>query len=426
MNVFLQVISIIVVLSALILIVWHMLPNAGVKIKTRIDIDQAAVNYTPSNRECGTVFICALLFRVFVIAAGFIIYCILIDRGDQIQLNQIFDAWLKWDANNYIRIADGYTSFDINGDYSTLVFFPLYSWCLKLVRFIVPYDNAAGLLTSALCYSAACVFLYKLVCIDFKKSVAQKAVILMSIFPFGFFFGAIMSESAFLLTSILTLYFIRKHNWIGAGIAGLAAALSRSAGVFLIIPATVEFIEEYKIFGNIKNLKQTLAVILKKWTWLLLIPAGTCIYLLINYKVAGSPFAFLEFEEKYWNQSTQPFFKTVGSLWSILTDNYDVSTKLSAFGPGLALLLCMYALMIFGIRKHKSMYSAWMLVYLTVNTTMTWPLSLCRYLACAVPAYIILADVCDRNKKLYTAITLASGIMFGIYMTGYLMGKQIM
>lgn len=426
MNILLQGISIIVVLSAMILIVWRVLPNAGVKIKTRIDIDRIADNYTPSNKECGMVFIYALLFRVFVIAAGFIIYCIFNESGNQIKFNQIFDVWLKWDANNYIRIADGYTSFDVNGDYSTLVFFPLYSWCLKFVRFIVPYDNAAGLLTSALCYSAACVFMYKLVCIDFKKSVAQKAVILMTIFPFGFFFGAIMSESAFLLTSILTLYFIRKHNWIGAGIAGLLAALSRSAGAFLIIPATVEFIEEYKIFGKIKNVKQTLTVILKKWTWLLLIPAGTCIYLLINYMVAGSPFAFLEFEEKYWNQVSQPFFKTVGSLWTILTGSQSVSSKFGAFAPGLVILLCMYAVMILGIRKHKSMYSAWLLAYLTVNTTMSWPLSLCRYLACAVPVYIILADMCDRNKKLYTALTLGFGIMFGIYMTGYLMGKQIM
>ena len=426
MSFLLQVISLLVVSISGILIIWRILTNAGIKLKLRIDKDISRENHSPGIKECALIFSYAMLFRIFIIIAGFIIHCVFNEGGNEFHFDQIADVWLKWDANNYIRISHGYTSFMVDNDYSTLVFFPLYSVFLRAVNIFIPNSNIAGLVTSALCCSGACMFLYKLVCIDYPKSAAQKAVVLMSIFPFGFFYSAIMSESAFLLTSIATLFYIRKHNWAAAGVIGMLCALSRSAGVFLIFPATVEFIEEYRLLENLKDIKPKLIVIAKKWTWLLLIPIGTCIYLYINYKVAGNPFEFLRLEEKYWNQTSQPFFKTVGNLWNIINGSYSVSTKMGAFIPGLVILLGMYAVMLISIPKHKSMYSAWLLVYLIVNTTMSWPLSLCRYLSCAVPVYVFLGDMCDKNNKLNTALLLGFGILFGIYMTGYLMGKQIM
>ena len=426
MNFLLQGISLLVVSISGILIIWRTLTNSGIKLKVRIDKDISRENHTPKIKECALIFSYAMLFRIFVVIAGFIIYCIFNDNGNEFQWNQIVKVWEKWDATNYIRISHGYTSFMVGDDYSTLVFFPLYSLLLSMVNTFILNIHAAALLTSALCYSGACVFLYKLVCIDYPKSTAQKAVILMSIFPFGFFYGAIMSECAFLLTSIATLFYIRKHNWAAAGVVGMLAALSRSAGVFLVFPATVEFIEEYKLLESLKDINSKLIIIAKKWAWLLLIPIGTCIYLYINYKVAGNPFEFLRLEEKYWSQTGQPFFKTVGSLWNIINSEKGVSTKMGAFIPGLVILLCMYAIMLISIPKHRSMYSAWLLVYLIVNTTMSWPLSLCRFLLCAVPVYVFLGDMCDKNNKLNTALLLGFGILFGVYLTGYLMAKQIM
>lgn len=426
MNILLQGISLFAVLVSGVIIIWRILSNSGIDLKIRIDKDISREINTPKNKECALVFLYAMLFRVFIVIVGFVIYCIFTDTGNEFNWKQIAELWEKWDATNYIRISHGYTSYVLDGDYSTLVFFPLYSVMIRILNTFIFNIHAAALLTSALCYSGACMFLYKMVSVDYTKGAAQKAVVLMSIFPFGFFYGAIMSESAFLLTSVATLYYIRKHNWIVAGIIGLLAALSRSAGVFLIFPATVEFIEEYKLLKNLKDIKPKLAVIAKKWTWLLLIPLGTCIYLYINYKLTGNPFEFLRLEEKYWYQTSKPFFKNVGNLWNIINGEYQVGTKMCAFVPGLIILLGMYAVMIISIPKHRSMYSAWLLTYLIVNTTMSWPLSLCRYLACTVPVYIFLGDMCDRNEKLNTALVLGFGILFGVYMTGYLMGKQIM
>ena len=110
----------------------------------------------------------------------------------------------------------------------------------------------------------------------------------------------------------MTLYYSRKHNYPAAGLCGMLTALSRSVGVFLIIPLTVEFMEEYKILENPKEIKKIINLVVSKWLWLLLIPLGMLVYLFINYRVAGNPFEFLRLEEKYWHQTGQPFFKTVG------------------------------------------------------------------------------------------------------------------
>jgi len=428
MATLLMIISITVVFGSALILLWRIVQNSGINLKPIFgpSLTTDGYVYSPQRKECINIFLYTLLFRLFMLIIAFLIYCIFCDTGTKFHWNQIFDQWLKWDAHSYTKIPNGYDSYQENGDFVMLVFFPLYSWILKLVNIIIPNTNIAALTTSTLCYSFASVFMYKLFCIDYSRESAKKAVLLMSIFPFGFFYGAIMSESTFLLMSVLTLYFIRKHNWILAGIFGMCAALSRSVGVFLIFPATVELIEEYKVLGNLKNIKQTFSIILKKWCPLLLMPLGTFIYLFINYKVSGNAFDFLRIEEKYWQQVSQPFFENIKRIWEIINAGYAVSTLASAFIPGLIILLCMYAVMILGLRKHRTMYMTYMLIYLVVNTTMSWPLSLCRYLACTVPVYIILAEGCVKNKKLDTAITVGFSIMLGIYFAGYIAGKQIM
>lgn len=428
MSIFISIISAVIIFGSGIILIWRMLANAGAKLPYTIPDKYARhfEHHSPSSRECTTAFICSMLFRIFVIAAAYVGFCIF-SESRNFNFTEIYSRWLQWDANNYIRISEGYKSFNINGDYSTIVFFPLYSWLLRVVRIFIHQPIVAGLTLSSLLTSASCVYLYKLVCIDYSRNTAQNAVIFMCIFPFSFFFGSLMSESAFLLTSIMTLYYTRKHKWLMAGISGMLAALSRSAGVFLIFPATVEFIEEYRLFELIKKPKELFNLILKKWTWLLLLPLGTVIYLIINYWLSGDPFYFFDMEKKYWQQVSQPFFKTAGSLFEIaFTGSKDPSTKMSAFLPGFVSLMCSYALLVSGLRRHRNMYMFWLAIYIVINTTMSWPLSLCRYISAAVPLYIILADMCEHNKKLNTAVLLSFGILFGIYLIGYVTTHQLM
>lgn len=426
MAIALQILSGVSVFGTIFLVIWKTLENSGINLKKKISKDVERKSYTPTKKECFKVFFCSILFRIFVIIFGIVIFCLFSNGQAEVNSTTISEAWRKWDAHNYIRIAEGYDFHTENGDFTTLAFFPLYSAMLGIVNLFIHSPEIAGLLVSAICTSIACVFMYKLVALDYGKGIGQKSVILMNVFPFGFFLGAIMSESAFILTSVMTLYYIRKHDWQLAGLWGMFSALSRSVGAFLIFPATIEFLEEHKFFKNFKDIKPKLGLIFKKWIWLLLIPIGTCIYLFLNYHYAGDPLYFIKIQDKYWNNGAQLFFKMPGDLWNWITSEYNLSVKMCIFIPALAMLIPIYYLMISRVRNHRTMYSIWLCVYLIVNTSLIWPLSICRYLACAVPIFIYLGEISEKNKKIYMGLLIGFSILFGIYLTGYLTNHQIM
>ena len=268
--------------------------------------------------------------------------------------------------------------------------------------------------------------MYKLVCLDYGRSTAKIAVLLLSLFPFGFFHGAVMSESVFLLTSLMTLYYGRKNQWFLAGLCGFFAALSRSLGVFLVFPLFIHLIEDNQLLGHLKNKKVWIKTI-KEGAWLLLLPLAVLIYLYINYNISGNPFYFLAIEKTFWHQYSQPFFKTVTTFWDVITQgHYTTSLLLASFLPGFILMVCSYVILLWGATRHKTMYIVWFAVCLIVNSTMSWPLSFCRYMSTVVPLYIILADACEKHEKLRLGLLISWSILFGVYCTGYLLSREIM
>ncbi len=444
MKTLLTILSAVLSAGIVIAVIWRFLENCGLKLSQKLiaklpekfgerlvpkltpAVAYSGVKHTPGNAECARVYLYTILFRIFVVLAGFVIYCLFIGDGSTVTLKEMIDKWVQWDARHYLNVAKGYTAYMEDGYYTTLVFFPLFPWLVRIMNLIIPNENVSAILVSSLCYSGGAVYMYKLACMDYSKSAAQRSVILFSIFPFAFYYGGIMSEGVFFLTTAMTFYYIRKHNWLMVGIAGFLCALSRSAGVFMIFPATIEFAEEYRIFSGERKFGEVVKLIASKWIWLLLMPIGTCIYLLINYVVSGNAFEFITLEGKFWSQSSMFFTKTIGSLWGYLVGGHSISTKMSIFVPGLILIFALLAVIIAGLRKHRTMYTAWLMIYLIFNLSISWPISICRYIASAIPAFFIVADYCERNKKLDTAVIMSFGIMFGIYMTGYLMTKQIM
>ena len=80
---------------------------------------------------------------------------------------------------------------------------------------------AAGLMVSFLCYSAGCVYLYRLAAWELGKGAARRTVLFLSLFPYAFFFGGVMTEGLFLLTTAAALWHIRRHRWWRAGMWGV-------------------------------------------------------------------------------------------------------------------------------------------------------------------------------------------------------------
>lgn len=382
-----------------------------------------------TSKEILYIFLACLAFRiaVYIISA---IPVALFTSSEHLDFASWLDKWKQWDATGYNNmILGGYKQMVEDGEYVTLAFFPLYSFVARIFNVVINNTQISAVVTSTLCYSFACCFLYKLTALDYGKATAKKAVLYISVFPFGFYFGAMMTESMFFLTTAATFYFIRKHNWIMVGICGALAALSRISGILMIFPAVIEFIEYYELFGMFKSkkFKEAFTLILKNGLWIFGAFLGLFIYLYCNYSLTGEWFRFMALQKKFWGEETCYFGKCILVMWQQITSpGQSVMVKAGMFMPELLSVLLMLATMLYGVRRNKSMYTTYMVVYLVMNTSITWPISIARYMLCAIPMFIFLADFSERHKKAHLWITVIFAVLFGIYMTGYLFSKQIM
>ncbi len=371
----------------------------------------------PANREVFAVMASALLFRLAVYVLGTWLHCIDIGSWDN-----ALDSWRQWDVNNYMRIAKGgYTFFQIDGDFSTVVFLPLYPLLARGLDVFVGNMLVSLLLVSFFSFAAACGFLYRLICFDWGRKTAAVSLMFLSIFPFSFFFGAGMNESTFLLMSSACLYFTRRHNWFLAGVFGFGAALTRTLGVFLAVTAAVEFAQYYRIF---KDFPKRMGYIVK-YLWILLIPLGTVVYLVMNWRVTGNPLDFLRLEEKYWSQHSQPFTETVSVIITELRIP-ESSVFLTMALPGVLLMAYGFVTMFISLRTARSIYTVYFIIYYFMNLSLSWPISIGRYFSCIVPMFIVTAQIARRYRAVGIVLALIWAAVFLMYLLLYLNGGQIM
>ena len=384
----------------------------------------------PTKFDFLKIFVFAGVFRVACFLLSYLVLYLFNANDGSYPIENTINEWLKWDANNYIRIAtldyDGYI--ETNGMYSTLVFFPLYSWIIRFFLLFFQNPGTAALIAASLCYMLGCCYLFGFVSLEYGKRIAWKSVLLISIFPFSFFLGAMMPESTFLFVASACLYYTKKHKWPLVALFGILAALSRMQGVLLFVPAFLEWMIAYKPFRMIqkKQWKLFRSVCFSKLMWLPLIGIGTLIYLWENYRVTGDAFYFLKCQEAIWNQHAQYFGKTIENLWTYaMTDHVQDFSKVAIWIPQLVIFIFACVVLVYGVRRHKPQYTCFLLLYTVMNYTPSWLLSAGRYMTVAIPMYFILAEWLDKKPKLWSAILVIFSMLFSVYMWGFLQWRQI-
>ncbi len=200
----------------------------------------------------------------------------------------LFTTWNHWDAANYIRIAQyGYqTRFD-------LAFFPLFPFLIACISFLL--GNWSYLLVGTLISNAALLgtlfLIYQLVADIVGDQIAQRTLLYLCIFPTAFFFFAAYNESLFLLFVTGAFLAIRRQRWWLAGILGLLATLTRSAGILLVIPYL------YEVWAARESVLATRRNVLFAILPLFLIPMGMVIYGIYCWHVVGDPLAFVHVQD---------------------------------------------------------------------------------------------------------------------------------
>lgn len=158
--------------------------------------------------------------------------------------------WYRWDTTHYLELADfGYDFDSIN-----TVWPPLYPFLIKLFSFIVKPSLLAAVLVSNLFTIISFVLLYLYTESLFSTHVARKTLCFLAIFPTSFYLIAGYTESLFLACSLAVFIFLRKKQWLLAGLMSTLATLVRNQGILFVFPILFElyrhfFInKEYRLF----------------------------------------------------------------------------------------------------------------------------------------------------------------------------------
>ncbi len=173
----------------------------------------------------------------------------------------------RWDSVWYLAIAgSGY------GGGAREAFFPLYPLVVQLAGLPAGSALVGGALASTALLGVALVLLHRLVALDHPRAVARNAVLVTALLPMSFFFSAVYSESLFLALSVGAVYAARRERWALAGALGGLGALTRSAGVLLLVPLLILYL------WDTGSLRRRPRVPRLDVLWLALVPAGLAVY----------------------------------------------------------------------------------------------------------------------------------------------------
>ena len=374
------------------------------------------------------IFLLGAGSRVGLLLAGMAAAILLSDGG--LTWGEAFQQLQRWDAAHYIHlIEEGYQGYTENGQHLFLVFFPGYVWAARLLRLVIPSTALAGTALSCLCYGGACCYLYRLAGEAYNGRVARDALLYMSLFPFSFFSGLVMTEGLFLLATTGACWYAWRGKWLAFGLFGALAALTRMTGLLVIAVGVIRLLEAYRPLEPPvgKSLGRCWKPLLLRLPLTLLPAAGTLLYLLLNLWVDGDPFAFASHQE-HWHQGYLWISQVVEYIGRYLGDNLGSSFGWAVWAPALALFVVGLALLYWAaLRKgHPAGLLAYGFCFFVATYSLSWLLSAGRYLSTCFVLFLFLAKLTQRRPALRAALLGGEGVLLGVYLCAFLAGAQVM
>lgn len=374
------------------------------------------------------IFLLGAGSQVGLLLAGMAAAMLLSDGG--LTWERAFQQLQRWDAAHYIHlIEEGYQGYTENGQHLFLVFFPGYVWAARLLRLVIPSTALAGTAFSCLCYGGACCYLYRLAGEAYNGRVARDALLYMSLFPFSFFSGLVMTEGLFLLATTGACWYAWRGKWLAFGLFGALAALTRMTGLLVIAVGVIRLLEVYRPLEPPvgKSLGRCWKPLLLRLPLTLLPAAGTLLYLLLNLWVDSDPFAFASHQE-HWHQGYLWISQVVEYIGRYLGDNLGSSFGWAVWAPALALFVVGLALLYWAaLRKgHPAGLLAYGFCFFVATYSLSWLLSAGRYLSTCFVLFLFLAKLTQRRPALRAALLGGEGVLLGVYLCAFLAGAQVM
>ncbi|MFC1626001.1 hypothetical protein ACFL1Q_03100 [Patescibacteria group bacterium] len=353
-------------------------------------------------KKLATYFIVWRLFLVFVALASILYIPRFSDNylggglGYYLQ-NPLFWSWSNFDGEHYLYIVqNGY-------NFLQQAFFPAYPILIKALSAIFGTTlfsyNWEGLVISNILFFISLIVFWKVVKLNYSDKIANLAILTLLTFPTSFYFGAVYSESLFLLTSLLTYYLYKKEKYFFSGVVGIVMTASRVYGVFVLFAIFVDFISK----------KLTIKKIVKdKVYWMGLSIIGIVSFMYFSWKNSGDALAFYNLQTTVGEQHQkgvvllpQVFYRYIKMLFLVKLPVYTIQTILLEITVGVMfILLPIYAY----IKKVKLFDIVYILLGFLVPSAQGSFSSVPRYVAVIFPAFVVLALFLDRLPKLPKAL----------------------
>lgn len=348
----------------------------------------------------------AVAVRVGLLLVAYIAGRVLLNSEAPL-FDMLRDVLTRWDAPHYLRIAEvGYRS--TGEDRFFLVFFPLYPLTVRLAHYVVQDYVFAGLVVSFVASIAAGYFLQALASLDADDDEAARSLLYFTIFPTAYFLVLPYTEALFLALSVGSFYYARRGKWAWCGVFGALACATRLHGLVLI-PALV--VEAYQREGRS----------IGRATWLGLVPLGFVAYLYINQIVLGDAFGFMDIQKEHWfHQSIFPW-ESLQEAFRGISDTPPSGQRVTTYEAYLVNLLAAAAVLVSAVRWLRPSYQVYGWLSLLFLMSVTWQISLPRYLIAIFPLFFILARYAERpviHQAIVAVFALTLGGLFTLYAVG--------
>ena len=303
------------------------------------------------------LFVATRVLLVLVTYIGFILFPVPphVYPVSAVNITALLTSWNHWDAANFTRIAqNGYQTI-----YDT-AFFPLFPLLIKCIAFLFGNNGyiAIGMILSNLALLGALFVLYQIATDMLGEQIGRRTLLYLCLFPTAFFFFAAYNESLFLFLTVSSFLAMRRQKWWLASILGLFAALTRAAGVLLVIPFLYEvWISRDSFTTRNQNASHKILSTISRVLPLLIIPLGTLFYCFYCWKLFQNPLAFAAVQSHWDRHTTWPW---VG-IFSALRELFLIQPFGSFFEVhlllDLAATISFIALAILGWRKLRMSYN---------------------------------------------------------------------
>jgi hypothetical protein len=324
----------------------------------------------------------------------------------------------RFDARWYLQIAaEGYR-YDPHAAVAVqqnIVFFPAFPMAIRGVARVLGGGPSgffiAGTVLSLAAFLAALAYLYVFAREWLSDAEALVAVWLTAAYPFAFFYGAIYTESFFLLETVAAFHHMRRRQFTAAAAWGLLAGLTRPNGCLLAAPLALVVLIDWRRMredgtrpaGDGPQTVPRVAagiVLLRGWTAAAAPIAGVLLYALAIWRLTGNPFSWVA-GQGAWEHTYQGITGVVADRYRII-----VHAGLSGYIASLPhdFLNALAVLFVLGavwpvVRRLGTAYALWIVLNVWPSITAVNLISAGRYTAILFPVFIWLAGAMPERHR---------------------------